>query len=275
MTAPDSVPAAHVRAAAPAVIQEGESATAADLAQPAAINPAESLAAPASGQQALGTSRMALPDMMVGPLSLRLAAANGDASAQFEVAARYAEGRGVRQDFKEAVRWYQHSAAASFALSQYRLGTLYERGLGVDKDLARARVWYGRAAAQGNVKAMHNLAVLAAGNSAGQPDYITAAQWFTAAAEHGLADSQFNLAILYQHGLGVAQDETRAYRWFSLAALSGDGEAKKRKAEAAKSLKLDQVAELDRAIAEWQRRPVSKLANDPHVAGQHWQRSAS
>jgi localization factor PodJL len=222
-------------------------------------------------QSIAGASRKQLPAARVGPLSMRLAAANGDASAQFAVAARFAEGRGVDQDFKEAVKWYTRSAASSFALSQYRLGTLYERGLGVEKDVQRARVWYDRAASKGNIKAMHNLAVLAAG--AGTPDYTKAALWFTAAAEHGLGDSHFNLAILYQHGLGVEKNEAQAYQWFSLAALSGDGEAGKRKAEVAKSIGAAKAAEIDRIVAAWQRRPADKVANDPHVAGQQWQRS--
>ena len=44
-----------------------------------------------------------LPPATVGPFSLRIAAAKGDASAQFEVASRLAEGKGLDQDLKEAV----------------------------------------------------------------------------------------------------------------------------------------------------------------------------
>ncbi len=55
-----------------------------------------------------------LPPATVGPFSLRLAAAQGDASAQFEVASRLAEGKGLDQDLKEAAQWYQRSAASGF-----------------------------------------------------------------------------------------------------------------------------------------------------------------
>lgn len=253
---------------------DSQSVPARELVQPAAIIPNETAAiSPGAGDPVSGVSRKQLPSVMVGPLSLRLAAADGNASAQFEVAARYAEGRGVSQDFKEAMKWYHRSASSGFALSQYRLGTLYERGLGVDKDIQRARVWYERAAANGNIKAMHNLAVLAAGSAVGRPDYIKAARWFTVAAKHGLGDSQFNLAILYQHGLGVEQDDGQAYQWFSLAALSGDAEAGKRKSEVASLIGKAQAAEIDRRVAAWNRRSVDKVANDPHAAGQEWQRS--
>ncbi len=279
-----SIAAAPAGEAVPVVTSQAVPAQAAEsepqlvlnerLVQSAAIGPEDSIAASAdAGQPIGGVSRKQLPSARVGPLSMRLAAANGDPSAQFAVAARFAEGRGVDQDFGEAVKWYQLSAASSFALSQYRLGTLYERGLGVEKDVQRARVWYERAAAKGNVKAMHNLAVLAAGTGAGTPDYAKASRWFTAAAEYGLGDSQFNLAILYQHGLGVEKDEAQAYQWFSLAALSGDGEAGKRKAEVAASIGAAKAAEIDRVVGQWQRRQSDKMANDPHVASQNWQRN--
>ena len=123
-----------------------------------------------------------MPPAQVGPTSLRIAAQKGDPSAEFEVAARFAEGRGIGQDFKQALFWYQRSAQRGFAPAQYRLGTLFERGIGTKADVARAKIWYGRAAEQGHVKAMHNLAVLNAGREQ-SADYGTAVQWFTAAAE--------------------------------------------------------------------------------------------
>mgnify|MGYP003338068922 CR=1 FL=1 len=129
-----------------------------------------------------------LPPATIGPLSLRLAAQRGDPGAEFEVAARFAEGKGVKTDFKKAMEWYQRAAQKGFVPAQYRLATIHERGLAGKADLQRARVWYKRAAEQGNVKAMHNLAVLSAGREAGTPDYPNAAQWFQEAADRGLAD---------------------------------------------------------------------------------------
>ena len=170
-------------------------------------------------------SGLDLPPATVGPMSLRLAAANGDASAEFEVAARLAEGKGTSQNYAEALRWYQRSAAKGFAQAQYRLGTLYERGLGAAKDLKRAKVWYSRAAEGGNVKAMHNLAVLLAGGEDGAPDYAAAAPWFQKAAEHGLGDSQYNLGVLLENGLAGTTDRVSAFMWYTLAAKNGDDDA--------------------------------------------------
>ncbi len=213
-----------------------------------------------------------MPPALIGPLSLRLAAASGNPSASFEVGARFAEGKGIRQDFKQAAHWYTKAATRGFALAQYRLATLYERGLGVDKDLGRAKIWYERAARQGNVKSMHNLAVLTAGSGTGNSDYGQAARWFGEAANRGLADSQFNLAILYQNGLGVSKDLKQAYQWFGLAARSGDKDADARRKGLVSEMKPAELSQADAAIAQWRRKGISRLANDSHYAGLQWKK---
>jgi localization factor PodJL len=217
-----------------------------------------------------GSTAHNLPPALIGPMSLRLAAAKGDPSAEFEVAARFAEGKGVEQDLKQAVAWYQRAAARGFAQAQYRLATLYERGFGVRTDLGRAKVWYKRAAEQGNIKAMHNLAVLSASRDATPPDYAVAARWFTEAAERGLADSQFNLAILYENGSGVGRDLKQAYKWVSLVAQAGDKQAARRREQIRAKLQPDELREAEDLIASWHPKPVDALMNDPRVAGEAW-----
>ncbi len=246
-------------------------------ATPAALVPPAPM--PAAGARATGQAASplnhSLPSALIGPLSLRLAAANGDPSASFEVAARYAEGKGVAQNFEEAVKWYGKSAGKGFALAQYRLATLYERGFGVTQDFARAKIWYERSARQGNIKAMHNLAVLLASGKVGDTDYGAATRWFGEAAERGLADSQFNLAILYENGLGVSKDLAQAYKWFALAAHNGDGDADRRRRGLINKLNSATVAEADKTVAQWRRRAISRLSNDPHFAGNQWQHRTS
>lgn len=227
--------------------------------------------APPQGGRA---SALDLPPAMVGPLSLRLAAANGDPSAEFEVGARIAEGKGPDQNFKQAAKWYQKSASKGFAQAQYRLGTLYERGLGVKADEARAKEWYARAAEQGNIKAMHNLAVLSANGKTGSPDYGLAARWFTQAAECGLADSQFNLAVLYENGLGVAADMHQSYKWLSLAARRGDKEAVRRRDIMKGKLTAGEIAEAEKLADGFRPRPSDPMINDARTAGEAWKKNA-
>lgn len=216
-----------------------------------------------------------LPPAAVGPLSMRLAAAKGDASAEFAVAARLAEGSGVKQDLAEALRWYQRSAARGFVQSQYRLATFYERGLGIEADMARAKNWYQRAAEGGNVKAMHNLAVLSAGRTAKTPDYNSAARWFQAAADHGLADSQYNLAVLYENGLGVAKDLKQAFHWYALAARNGDAEAQRRQKELEASMAGGELEAARRLIDAWRPKQAERIANDAVAAAEAWKARAT
>ncbi|KKB12692.1 hypothetical protein VE25_06065 [Devosia geojensis] len=208
-----------------------------------------------------GPVTFAPPAEDVGPEAMREAAANGDARAQFEVAAILTEGRVVEQDYEEAAVWYERSAAQGFAPAQYRLGNLYESGNGVEKDLEVARLWYQRAAEAGNRMAMHNLAAIHAGGEMGDQDFETAAEWFEQAGERGMTDSQFNLGMLYARGLGVEQDFERSYKWFSLAAHSGDTDAAKARDDIARSLSAEAVARLNEEAAAWKSTPIDLAAN--------------
>jgi localization factor PodJL len=156
---------------------------------------------------------------------LRAAAAKGDAAAEYEIAQRFAEGRGVPENLAEAADWYDRAAKQGLPIAQFRLGGFYEKGLGVKKDLDAARRLYIAAAEAGNAKAMHNLAVLYAEGIDGKPDYQTAAKWFRKAADYGLTDSQYNLGILYGRGIGMPLNLPEAYKWFTLAARDGDKES--------------------------------------------------
>lgn len=182
----------------------------------------------------------------IGP-ALRMAAAANDPAAEYELATRYAEGRGVPQDLAEAVRWLQRAADAGFAPAQFRLGSLKEKGEGTKKDLQAARRLYLAAARKGHAKAMHNLAVLYAEGVDGKPDYAAAADWFRKAANHGVADSQFNLAILYARGIGVPADLAAAYRWFALAAAKGDADAAHKRDQVGSQLDQYALASAKRA----------------------------
>jgi localization factor PodJL len=249
--------------------------TARDYASPAAHAPDTAIAPEKQLETAPPVSAAVspttgLPPAAIGPMSLRVAAAKGDPSAEFEVAARFAQGKGVPKDFGKAAEWYQRAAARGFAPAQYRLGGLYERGLGVTADAARARIWYRRAAELGNVKAMHNLAVMHTQRTGGEPDYASAVLWFTQAAVRGLSDSQFNLAILHENGLGVAKSPVEAYKWFSLAAERGDGEAARRRDTIEARLSGQEVMAGKQALGQFRQQPVDAHANDPFVAGQAW-----
>jgi localization factor PodJL len=221
----------------------GPSPSSGSSAAPAeASRPKQGTAHPAAGE--------ALP-VGLGSNRLRAAAMNGDAAAQYEIAVRFADGRGVRQDLSAAARWFERAANQGLAPAQFRLGVFYERGTGVKKDRESARRLYSAAAEAGNARAMHNLGVLYAEGVDGKPDYSNAAKWFLNAAEYGLGDSQYNLAVLYARGIGVQTDPGESYKWFALAARKGDKEAEKKRDEIAAQLDRPSLAAARAAVAAW------------------------
>jgi localization factor PodJL len=207
-------------------------------------------------------------------MPLRVAAAGGDPSAEFEVGSRLSAGGEGKPDYEEAVVWYRRAAIRGFAPAQYRLAVLYERGWGLPVDLARAKVWYTRAAEGGNVKAMHNVAVLTAREGDGAA-YAAAAVWFREAAERGLSDSQFNLAILFENGMGVPRDLKQAFKWFGLAASGGDPEAARRLTVLKPLIAAEDIQSIESFVKSWQPKPVDPM-NDLRAAGEAWKsRSAN
>jgi localization factor PodJL len=235
-------PAGHGAAASPAPDVTGS--------LPRASAPRSRTSAPA----AAGGLDEKLPATIGGP-TLRAAALSGDPSAAYEVAMRFAEGRGVPQSNEEAAHWLDRAAKLGLVPAQFRLGGLYEKGIGVKKNLATARDFYRAAADKGHGKAMHNLAVLYAEGIDGAADYRSAAQWFRKAADYGVTDSQYNLGVLYARGIGVEQNFAESYKWFVLAADRGDKDAAKKRDEVAGRLDQQSLAAARAAAQNWTAQP--------------------
>ncbi|MFO1124468.1 MAG: peptidoglycan-binding protein [Methylocystis sp.] len=194
--------------------------------------------------------------------AIKRLAEEGQPAAQYELGARFAEGRGAPRDAYAAAKWFEKAAERGLAPAQFRLGSLYEKGVGVDRDYARARMWYERAAEAGNARAMHNYAVLLAEGGDGKPDYAAAAEWFRRAAEYGVRDSQFNLAILYARGLGVSRNLQQSYAWFSAAADQGDDDAARKRDEIGARLDSKEFAAAKALAAAFRAKAPEPAAND-------------
>jgi localization factor PodJL len=215
-----------------------------------------------------------LPAAVGGP-ELRAAALAGNPAAEYEVAVRYAEGRGITQNFAEAARWFERAANRGLAPAQYRLGSLLEKGQGVKKDADAARRLYIAAAEKGNAKAMHNLAVLYAEGIDGKPDYKIASQWFRKAASRGVADSQYNLGILFARGIGVEQNLAESYKWFALAAQQGDHDAGNKRDDVAKRLDPQSLVAAKLAAQTFTAEPQPDEAVNVKVPAGGWDRPAA
>jgi TPR repeat protein len=112
-------------------------------------------------------------------------AERGDARAQFWLGAAYESGRGVSQNFADALRWLTKSANQGNADAQNALGQMYEDSEGVPRNVAQAARWY-RTACEN------------------RPDHGGAGQGCN------------NLGILYLEASDVRENRVAAYKYFKL-----------------------------------------------------------
>jgi len=72
-------------------------------------------------------------------------------------------------------------------------------------------------------------------------------------AESGEPDALFNLGLMYSTGDGAPLDYITAHKWFNLAAMAGSQEARAVRAELARDMSPEEIAEAQRLAREWQR----------------------
>jgi len=152
----------------------------------------------------------------------RAAAEQGDAKAQAKLGSMYSQGKGVPQDYAEALRWYRKAADQGNANGQDGLAFMYSDGQGVPQDYAEALRWYRKAADQGNANGQDGLAFMYSHGQGVPQDYAEALRWYRKSANQGYAKAQYNLGTMYYHGQGVPQDRAEAERWYHRAADQGD-----------------------------------------------------
>ena len=150
-------------------------------------------------------------------------------------------GRGVPQDFPEALKWFRLSAMQGFAKAQYNFGVMHEKGQGQPQNFAEALRWFRLAAAQGFVDAQYNIGAMYAEGRGVKQDSAIATNWFRLAATAGSVDAQYNLGVMYAKSTGAA-DLVRAHMWLDVAAISGDADAAKSRDIVANQMTPQQIA---------------------------------
>jgi TPR repeat protein len=126
----------------------------------------------------------------------------GDADVQFGRGLRFANGKGVVQDYAQAAEWYHKAAGQCHSLAQFNLGMMYAHGQGVTRDAAQSEMWFGRAAQLGDAGAQFNLgeschrASLQGEGGDASESRIEAYKWYRLAAAQGYEDSETAYATL-------------------------------------------------------------------------------
>ena len=189
--------------------------------------------------------------------TLRKQAEAGDAKSQYSLGEAYYFGRGVTQDYAEAMKWYRMAGDHGYAAAQNNLGQMYKYGQGVPQDHAEAVKWYKKAAEKGDAQAQSNLGVAYFKGRGIPQDYAEAVKWTRKAAEQGVAIAQFNLGVAYAKGQGVPKDQVQSYCFFSLAASGDAGENQKTFSKTrdlvASRLPPDKLLEARRMTREWEK----------------------
>jgi hypothetical protein len=158
------------------------------------------------------------------------AADKGDAKAQYELGMYYGEGKQVRKDLAEAVKYIRLSADQGYAEAEVILGSLYGRGRGVPLDLKMAVALYRKAADQGNAMAQFAMGNFCATGRGMTNDTQAAIAWWQKAAAQKYVEAETALGKLFllPHPLPDGTNYlnfAEAHHWLHLAAAQGSAEA--------------------------------------------------
>jgi TPR repeat protein len=158
----------------------------------------------------------------VAPISApAVVSASEDAETQFHRGTLYETGKGVQQDYAQAVLWYRKAAEQNLAIAQYRLGVLYANGVGVPLDKSQAAAWFQKAAEQGYVYAQEMLGSDYLTGEGVQRDYAEAYFWFDIACASkarevvaGMRATERDAAAFYLKPAALSREQERARKWF-------------------------------------------------------------
>ncbi|KQC10226.1 MAG: hypothetical protein APR62_12490 [Smithella sp. SDB] len=78
-------------------------------------------------------------------INCRKSAERGDVMSQTRLGEMYFYGKGVSQNYVEALKWLLKAAEQGHVEAYYTLGCMYEEGKGVARDLAEAAKWFRKA----------------------------------------------------------------------------------------------------------------------------------
>ena len=141
-------------------------------------------------------------------------AEGGSPYAQYMLAEYYHEGKGIEQNYKQALFWRKKAAEQAYIPAQHRLAYMYYTGKGIEKNDGMALSLWKQAAEQDYTPAQHNLAYM----YYTKEDLERALSWWKKAGEQGYALSQHNLFNMYLNGKGTEQNYERALYWLKEAA---------------------------------------------------------
>jgi TPR repeat protein len=148
-------------------------------------------------------------------------ATQGDTRAQVSLAVRYRDGKGVKRDYTEAMRWAHLAADHGDAAAMDFVGWMFFQGLGVKHNPGLAAGYF-KAAAGESAQAAWNLGLCYFGAQGVDQDVPKALAVWKKAAEMGHGRAASTAAMVYLAGDGVAPDPMEARKLATRAAELND-----------------------------------------------------
>lgn len=187
---------------------------------------------------------------------------HGSAMAGFVEGATAYNNRNYAVAYKEILPL----AKAGNADAQHLLGLMYYMGRGVKQDYKQALAWHRKAGLQGKADAQYVVGAMYYTGNAVIQDHRQAVQWFRMAAEQGHAQAQQVLGLMYRYRIGgMPQDNVIAYMLWNLAAASGNVNAAEQRAAVIKHMTEEQIEEGQALSAAW--KPGKPLPRSSRTGG--------
>ena len=145
-------------------------------------------------------------------------AENGDNHAMVSLGSMYYEGRGVRQSYKQAVKWYEKAAEKLDPQGLCYLGYCYYYGRDIDIDYEKAYACFSQAAFLEDSNGMFKLGDMFYFGRYVEEDKEAAFYWYSAAddvyekTEYERASIEYRIGKCYLYGEGVEPDLDLALR---------------------------------------------------------------
>ena len=118
----------------------------------------------------------------------------------------------------KGVQWLTKAAEQNYVQAQNELGTYYT----AKQDFGQALNYYQKAAQRDFAEAQCNLANCYYNGTGAERSYEKAAELYRQSARNGYPIAQYRLAHCYFHGEGIGQSDNRAADWFDQACENGE-----------------------------------------------------
>jgi hypothetical protein len=168
----------------------------------------------------------------------------GVSIAEHNYGRAYAEGTGVKRNYKQAAYWYQRAAEHGHTPAVHNLGMLYLKGLGVKKDAQKAAQLLQQSAQQGDDLSQYQLGMMYYTGEGVRQDKQRGFALMMQSAEQGNKNAMKAVASAYAYGAGVAQDSEKARAWYDK--IGNDAEIKQDEVMYQQLLRLDEAAKRSR-----------------------------